>query len=300
MGITVRAIGALSIAASLIVLGTPAVAQEAPNRGTMLIILDASGSMNTVDEDGIAFIEKAKTAVLALVDALPDDIAVGLRVYGHRESNEDRVRGCQDTELLAPIATLNHDAIRSAVEGVQASGYTPIGLSLQQAAEDLPETGPRSIVLISDGVDTCSPPDPCRVAEELFGDRIDVRIESIGFLIDTGSAAEQQLRCIAEASGGSYRPVGRADELIHRLGEVATVVIDWNPSMSLNGAIEQSLAPVMPVALIADWFTEVPPTVARGRYVSLIMPGEIRWFSIDTWHGETLWIWADLEGAQGT
>lgn len=169
----------------------------------MLIILDASGSMNGVDEDGVAFIDKAKAAVIDLVDALPDDLDVGLRVYGHRESNTDPVRGCLDTELVAPVAPLDRDTIRLAVDGIEASGYTPIGLSLQQAADDLPETGPRSIVLISDGVDTCAPPDPCEVAKALYGDAIDVRIKSIGFLIDTGSAAEQQLRCIAESSGAS-------------------------------------------------------------------------------------------------
>src|SRR5680860_415183 len=247
----------------------PAQAQEeSGTRGAMLIILDASGSMARADEDGVPFIDKAKSAVLELVDALPDDIAVGLRVYGHREPNTDRVRGCQDTELVAPVVRLDREAIRSAVEGVAASGFTPIGLSLQEAASDLPDAGPRTVVLISDGEDTCAPPDPCEVAEDLFGAAIDVRIESIGFLVDSGSAAEQQLRCIAEASGGEYRTVDQADALVGKLGEVAGEFLDWRPPMTLNGALEQARAPEVPFNLVADWLAEEPPTFARARSVS--------------------------------
>ena len=295
-----RKIAMLATAAFFIALVTPAGAQQEHSRGAMLIILDASGSMNNVDEDGVAFIDKAKDAVLELIDALPDDVAVGLRVYGHREPNTDPVRGCQDTELLTPVVPIDRVAIRSAVSGVEASGFTPIGLSLQQATMDLPEAGPRSIVLISDGVDTCAPPDPCEVAEELYGDAVDVRIESIGFLIDTGSAAEQQLRCIAEASGGEYRTVSRADELIGKLGEVATDMLDWRPAMTLSGALEQAVAPNVPLTLIRDWWAEDPPTFARGEYVGLILPGETRWFQVDTWKDEWFWSFADLEGPPGT
>jgi len=262
--------------------------------GAMLIILDASGSMNRADEDGVPFIDKAKNAVVELIDALPDDIKVGLRVYGHREPNTDRTRGCLDTELVAPVVTLDRDAIRSAVAGVSASGFTPIGLSLQEAASDLPETGPRTVVLVSDGEDTCAPPDPCDVAEELFGAAVDVRIESIGFLVDSGSAAEQQLRCIADVSGGEYRTVDRADELVARLGEVAGEFLDWKPPVVLNGALEQARAPEVPLELVPDWLAEEPPTFALGRYASVIMPGETRWFRIDTWEGEWFRAFADL------
>ena len=294
-----RAVATLLLAGLLVALVPPVAAQDAASRGAMLIILDASGSMNEVDEDGVPFIDKAKAAVVELIDALPDDLDVGLRVYGHREPNTDPVRGCLDTELVAPVAPLDRDAIRTAVEGIDASGYTPIGLSLQQAANDLPEAGPRSIVLISDGVDTCAPPDPCEVAAELYGDAIDVRIESIGFLIDTGSAAEQQLRCIAESSGGEYRTVGRADELISRLGEVATDVLDWRPPMTLNGALEPAAAPLVPVILTPDWLAEVPPTFARSEYVGVIMPGETRWFQLEVWNDESFWAFAELAWPPG-
>ncbi len=284
----------------LVALPVMASAQEGePPDGAMLIILDASGSMNNVDQDGVPFIDKAKDAVLELVDALPDGMEVGLRVYGHREPNTDPVRGCLDTELMAPVAPLDRAVIRTAVEGIEASGYTPIGLSLQEAAADLPATGPRSIVLISDGEDTCAPPDPCQIAEELFGDLLDVRIESVGFLIDTGSAAEQQLRCIAESTGGSYTTVGSADALVAKLGEVTDELLNWRPPMTLNGALDQLAAPEFPLAAKADWVTDEPGKIAVGRYGGILMPGETRWYQLDLWERESAWIWSDLEWPPG-
>ena len=267
--------------------------QELPE-GAMLIILDASGSMNNLDESGVPFIDKAKDAVLELVDALPDGMNVGLRVYGHREPNTDAVQGCLDTELVAPVAPLDRTAIRDAVEGIEASGFTPIGLSLQEAAADLPETGTRSIVLISDGEDTCAPPDPCDVADELYGDLFDVRIESVGFLIDTGSAAEQQLRCIAEATGGQYTAVGEANELVARLGEVTETLLDWQPPMTLNGSLDPLAAPEFLLSPKADWTTDEPGKIAVGRYGGILMPGETRWYELDLWEAESFWIWGDL------
>ena len=278
----------------LIVPGAGAAQEPDPPEGAMLIILDASGSMNNVDEAGVPYIDKAKEAILELVDALPDETLVGLRVYGHREPNTDPVRGCQDTQLISPVAPLDRSGIRSAIETIEASGFTPIGLSLQEAVADLPETGPRSIVLISDGEDTCAPPDPCQVAEELFGDHLDVRIESVGFLIDSGSAAEQQLRCIAEVTGGRYTSVDEPNALVARLGEVTDELLDWRPPLTINGALDQAAAPAIPLSPKADWVTDEPGKIAVSNFSGILMPGETRWYQLDLWERESVWVWSDL------
>jgi hypothetical protein len=150
-------------------------------------------------------------------------------------------------------------------------------------------------VLISDGEDTCAPPDPCEVAEDLYGDLFDVRIESVGFLIDPGSAAEQQLRCIAEVTGGQYTAVGEASELVARLGEVTESLLDWRPPMTLNGSLDPLAAPEFPLSPKADWATDEPGKIAVGRYGGILMPGEIRWYQLDLWEAESFWIWGDLE-----
>ena len=84
-----------------------------------------------------------------------------------------------------------------------ASGYTPIGESLRVAARGLPAEGPRSIVLVSDGEDACTPPPPCEVAKQLKqSGRIDLVVHTIGFKV--GAAARAQLTCIASATGGGF------------------------------------------------------------------------------------------------
>jgi Ca-activated chloride channel family protein len=76
--------------------------------------------------------------------------------------------GCQDvTTTLSPLRPADAKALGTAVDGIQASGFTPIGPALRKAAAMLPANGPGSIVLVSDGVDTCAPPSSCEVAAQL-------------------------------------------------------------------------------------------------------------------------------------
>lgn len=82
----------------------PATAQEQEEEApALLLIMDASGSMNASDGGGGTKIQAAKSALNGVVDALPEDSLVGLRVYGHRIPNTDKARGCKDTELIAPV-----------------------------------------------------------------------------------------------------------------------------------------------------------------------------------------------------
>ena len=188
--------------------------------GALLLIMDASGSMNSEGPDGEPLIEGAKQALHGVVDALPDGVHVGLRVYGHRYPNTDRTNGCADTELISPVAPLDRDALNATIDGYQAMGYTPIGLSLQQALDDLPPEGPRSIVLVSDGEDTCAPPDPCQVAAEVRAEGVDLVIHTVGFALPD-EASRTQLECIAEAGGGEFHDVSTADELADTLAGVS-------------------------------------------------------------------------------
>jgi von Willebrand factor type A domain len=188
--------------------------------GALLLIMDASGSMNGEGPDGEPLIEGAKEALHGVVDGLPDGVHVGLRVYGHRYPNTDRANGCADTELISPVAPLDRDALNATIDGYEAVGFTPIGLSLQQALGDLPPEGPRSIVLVSDGEDTCAPPDPCQVAGEVRAEGVDLVIHTVGFALPD-EASRTQLECIAEAGGGEFHDAATADELAETLAGVS-------------------------------------------------------------------------------
>ncbi len=272
-----RAVKRIWLSALLLVLvtagGTPASAQEL-EAGALLLIMDASGSMNAVDDGGTRLIDGAKAALNRVVDELPDGTPVGLRVYGHRTPNTDPVAGCQDTELIAPVAPLDRESVKSAIDGFNASGYTPIGLSLQEAERDLPPEGPRTIVLVSDGEDTCAPPDPCQVARDLSARGVDVRIETVGFYLQGNPAATNQLTCIAEATGGSFRTADNAAQLADELSQLSARAL--REFQAQGTAVEG--APALVEA----------PVLEAGTYTDTLLPDEASWYAVELEEDEEL------------
>lgn len=205
----------LAAGGALIAAPTAAVAAPADSRPPVMIVLDASGSMNADDAPGPR-IAAARTAANGLIAGLPADSKVGLQVFGTGTGNSDaeKAAGCRDITTVAPVGTLdqnNRARLTAAVNGITASGYTPIGNALKAAAAALPAEGRRSIVLVSDGEDTCAPPQPCEVARQLKEQGIDLTVHTIGFKVD--ATARSQLSCVAAATGGTYSDAGDASQL---------------------------------------------------------------------------------------
>jgi von Willebrand factor type A domain len=173
---------------------------------SVLLILDASGSMNAKLPNGETRIEVARRAVKGVASLVPAQTQLSLRLYGAQSPASQK--NCQDTHLAAPFgpASANGGVITTTVDGAKAQGYTPIAYSLGQAANDFPaDAKERVIVLVSDGKETCQG-DPVVTARALAGKNITVH--AVGFVVDT--AARGQLQAIARATGGSYfdAPVG--------------------------------------------------------------------------------------------
>src|SRR5699024_5494857 len=123
----------------------------------------------------------------------------------------DPEAACQDVRTLVEPTGLDREGLLSAIEGVQPSGYTPIGLSLQKAAAELPEAEMRSIVLVSDGIDECGGPPPCEVAADLAQEHPELRIHTVGFKAEQD--ARDEPACIAEAPGGTFADATDAETL---------------------------------------------------------------------------------------
>ncbi|WP_405668582.1 VWA domain-containing protein [Streptomyces sp. NBC_01166] len=238
--------------------------RDGPGSGSLVMVLDSSGSMADDDGTGRTRMESARKAVGTVVDALPEGHPAGLRVYG-----ADRPRGCTDTRLVRPVSALDRAAMKKAVAGVQPRGDTPIGLSLRKAAEDLPTpsagaVGTRTILLISDGEDNCGTPAPCEVAEELGRKSAGLRIDTVGFQVE--GAAREQLECVAEAGNGRYYDAPDADALARQLQRSAQLSAD---GYRLKGE------PVEGGATTAK-----APSMDPGHYLDTIGPGEKRYYAV--------------------
>ena len=176
------------------------------------LIMDLSGSM-LADDAGGTRLDAAKRASTELIDSLPDDALLGMLVYGQRESSDEsnRERGCQDIEVLSPVQKVDKESLKNRIAGLEAQGYTPIGNALRKAADELGPDGERSIILVSDGIDTCAPPPVCEVAKELAGQGVGLTIHTVGFKVDEEARAE--LECVAQATGGQSMTADDATQL---------------------------------------------------------------------------------------
>lgn len=202
------------IAGAYVVLGTPLAASAddksvlGQDGGSLVLVLDGSGSMKESSGTGGTRMDAAKKGLRSVIDELPADSKVGLRVYGSTIS--DGKGSCKDTQLLAPVATVDKDKLKNGVDKLKPLGNTPIAYSLQQAYKDLPSSEPRSIVLVSDGEENCGG-DPCKVARELKKKGANFYIDVVGLQVDASS--RNQLTCIASAGGGTYYDVSKLSDL---------------------------------------------------------------------------------------
>ncbi len=190
----------------------------------ILFILDASGSMRGKDARGKVKMRTAKRVLTDLVRALPDDVMVGLRVYGHRYPRKPKARSCTDSQLVVPFQRVDKDAFAAFVEQIRPRGQTPIGLSLAQVADDFGDVpGRKVVVLITDGEETCSPepgdPDhPPAVVRRLQERGVDVQVQIVGFDIRK-SEVRDFLEELAASTGGRFYRADDAAGLARALDE---------------------------------------------------------------------------------
>ncbi len=197
-------------------LTSPAGAEESDGAGQMVLVLDASGSMKEPHGDGRTRFQAAVSAMRQVVGSLPDDVEVGLRIYGSRIP--DGPGSCKDSELVVPVGPTDTQALRSALGKARPLGNTPIAYSLEQAATDLPDSGSRTIVLVSDGEESCGG-DPCKVARDLSQQGLDLHVDVVGFQVD--AAARNQLTCVAQAGRGTFYDAPDADALVSQLSRLS-------------------------------------------------------------------------------
>jgi hypothetical protein len=196
-------------------------------------ILDSSGSM-LEQLQGKTKLSIAQSVLGERVSALPPDVHVGLRVYGHRVPYQQEVESCKDIELVVPIRTGGAKDILDWLPTMQALGMTPMSESIRLAAEDFTfsSTNTNSIILISDGLETCGD-DPSDVARYLQELGIDFTIHVIGLGVDEETRA--QLMRLADTGRGIYHDANSEEDL-------QTALLDLNDRV-VEAGLEQAAQP---------------------------------------------------------
>lgn len=239
------------LAGSLLVCGLGVQAAE-----RSMLVLDVSGSM-WGQIDGKPKIEIARDALKTLVADWPAAHEVGLVAYGHRRKDD-----CQDIETLIPVGTVDSAHIGQVVDALTPKGKTPLSAAVKQAANDLKYTEEKaSVILISDGVETCDL-DPCALGKELEKLGVDFTAHVIGF--DVAQAEDQKgLRCLAENTGGKFIAAANAEELKTALEQTAKA-----PSSAPEPA--KPTPPSLPKATL-----QITPTeVIKGAEIEVKVAGD--------------------------
>ncbi len=265
---------------------TAAPDSDTPTAGSILVIMDVSGSMDREDDGGTTLIDGARQAVNGLVDELPDETRVGLRLYGHSYPGEDEGPGCRDTELVVPIGAVGETGgqLRRAVESADPTGFTPIGRALTSAADDFAPEGERTIVLVSDGEDTCGNPPPCRAARRLARQGVDVRVDTIGLYLQQNRQARRQLSCIADTTGGRFVDADSSGELAERLTQTSQRAVQ---RFRASG-VKIAGGPGAPRAAAID---------PGQAYVDDVRPGEARWYTLPAGTGQEIAVTLTEDGS---
>ncbi|TCT41848.1 vWA domain-containing protein [Martelella mediterranea] len=201
--------------------GTMASAAPVRAADDVVIVYDASGSM-WGQIDGTSKIEIARDVLGDLVGKWDDGTNLGLVAYGHRRQGD-----CLDIETMIPPGPLDKTSFIKTVNSIKPVGKTPISASVQQAADLLSyRDNPATVVLISDGVETCNA-DPCALSAQLAKQGVKFTAHVVGF--DLKKDENANLSCIAENTGGMFVSASNAAELNDALTQV-TETIEEVPS----------------------------------------------------------------------
>ena len=194
----------------------------------VLIILDASYSMSD-KINGVRKIDTAKRTINQVLSQVSPNVRIGLRVYGHK-SDLFGFKSCRASELKVPIGSNTATYISRVLSEIQPVGWTPITYSLQQTMKDFNGVnGKKRVILVSDGQETCDG-SPCEYVLNLVRNKIDLKVDVIGYDLDDPDAVSQ-LKCTALATKGKFYPANNENDLANSL------IKSLNVSKDVQGTI---------------------------------------------------------------
>ena len=181
-----------------------------------VVLLDTSGSMGGKLEEQPKM-DAVKKSLQQLAQRLPQNaVDFQLRIYGHEGSpkQKDREKSCNSTQKIYASSRYNQQQFEQALNQVQPTGYNPLALALFKSQPDMKKEAPgqveNHVILITDGYDNCDG-NPEKMAQALHLSDAAANVHVIG--LDVEVETEQQLRNIADQTGGDYATVQNEQEL---------------------------------------------------------------------------------------
>lgn len=167
----------------------------------MEIIFDASGSMREKIGQRRK-IEVMKQVIPQIIESMPPQQQIALRVYGHRIDSQ-RSGARTDSELVIPLGLVDKAKLNTAIAALPTRGTTPIAYSLQQLPEDFADVpGEKTVVLVTDGREEAGG-DPVTVVSNLIARGFNFKLNVVGFALGDNES-KQQMQTIAEMTGGKF------------------------------------------------------------------------------------------------
>ena len=170
-----------------------------------VLVLDVSkGMQDTLD--GIAKIDMLKEAVPQFLESWPEDEKLVVLSYGRRGKNS-----CKQVRMINKLQNVDKAALSEKLAKISPAGGAPLISAIYKAEIQL-KNRKGNIILISSGKDSCRKKSACEVVKRMKKNHPDIFIHTIDLQGDN-----EELKCIAESTGGEYRPVQNITNLASSL-----------------------------------------------------------------------------------
>ena len=173
-------------------------------RPEVMVVVDGSGSMQDPFPGAPSRLDAAKDAVSLVVRGLHYEIRTGLVSF----------TDCGETSTPEKYAYHERPELLARLRGLSPSRRTSLANSIRRAGNAAKSVGPVTVVVVSDGDDTCGG-DPCGAARALKGRKPLLNVN----VLDLSSGGSATLQCVAEATGGRVFVPGTALQMNEELQE---------------------------------------------------------------------------------
>lgn len=217
---------------------------------SILFVLDCSYSMKEKLGKDEMKMNVAKEVLQSALSRIPNDVNIGLRVFGQDFQRDNILSDCLASSLLVPLGQHNRGAIIRQVNTIKPFGMTPLQYSISQAAQsDFRDVeGSKTMILITDGADTCGG-NPCDYVRSLQLSGIKLKIDVVGVDLKRDDTARAQLHCVAEMAHGKYYDANSAAQLVDSVSKSVGAAISGkiiHPGANKNTQTAPEIVPAHP------------------------------------------------------